>query len=713
MSTGETTHANIPMPACPSKHVRIRSTHSLVSIGTERMIVEFGRASMISKARQQPDKVKMVVNKIGTDGLAATVESVRSKLDQPMTLGYCNVGIVAEAGDTSFKPGMRVLSNGTHAEYVCVGQNLVAEIPESVSSEDASFTPLAAIGLQGIRLINPELGETVAVIGLGLIGLITVQLLLAQGCRVIGFDFDPSRIALAEKFGVRVVKLGDGVDPVRDAMTFSNQHGVDAVVITASTKSSDPVSQAARMCRKRGRIVLVGVTGLELDRAEFYEKELSFQVSCSYGPGRYDRAYEELGQDYPYAFVRWTEKRNFEAVLELMAQGKLDMQPLISNRISFDDAAAVYGDLLTDGKSLGIIIQYSLPADTDQCESSTVVELPAAQRKKRPDGNSLGVIGAGNYASRVLIPGLVNAGADLHTLVSEGGVNARHYGEKFKFARASTDNADVLNNPELSAVVIATRHDTHAELVTSALHAGKSVFVEKPLALTSAELDQIEAAYKQQMPGHDAILMVGFNRRFAPMVKQMRTLLEAVRQPKCMTMTVNAGAIPANSWVQSRSIGGGRIIGEACHFVDLLRFLAGVPIVQVKAIGMADNPSMEVTSDNVSIVLGFADGSVGNINYFANGGSQFPKERLEVFAGDGVLQLDNFRKLEGYGWGDFKKVKNLRQDKGQDACIKAFVDAITSDGPAPIPYDELIEVSRYVLEIDRLLSLPQSEAIDR
>jgi len=710
LKTGATALTEVPSPGVVSGAVAVRTSASLVSAGTERMLVEFGRGGLLSKVRQQPDKVRQVLEKARADGLFATLGAVRSKLDQPLPLGYCNVGRVMAlgAGVDGFEVGDRVVSNGKHAEVVVVPRNLCARIPDSVDDESAAFTVLAAIGLQGVRLAAPTLGETVVVTGLGLIGLISVQLLRANGCRVLGIDMNPTRLALARQFGAEVVDLSRGEDPLAAAEAFSRGRGVDAVLLTASTASSEPVSQAAQMCRKRGRIVLVGVTGLELSRADFYEKELSFQVSCSYGPGRYDADYEEKGHDYPVGFVRWTEQRNFEAALDLMASGSLDLRPLISHRFDIDDAAKAYDLLASNEPSLGILIRYPAGQGDEVPErlDSRVVRLadgrPSAQpARAAPAEQALAVIGAGNYAGRVLIPGLRKAGATVRTVVSGSGVTAVHHGRRAEAEFAATDAQAAIDDPAVKAVVVATRHDSHARYVLAALRAGRHVFVEKPLCLTLDELAEIESQLDAS-PGLS--LMVGFNRRFAPQVQKVKELLTGVAEPKSLVMTVNAGAIPPDHWTQDPEAGGGRIVGEGCHFVDLLRHLAGAPIVRHSAVALGRHPSPAVRSDKATLTLEFADGSVGTIHYLANGHKGFPKERLEVFCAGRVLQLDNFRKLRGWGWPGFSKMNLWRQDKGVAQCLKGFVRAVQSGGAAPIPIDEIVEVSRVSIELEASLS---------
>ena len=701
MKKGSTIIAEAPAPQPSENTLIINTTVSLISAGTERMLVEFGKASFIEKARQQPDKVKLVLEKVSTDGLLTTVDAVKSKLAQPLPLGYCNVGVIAEVSKNTkkFRPGDRVVSNGPHADVVKVSQNLCARIPDSVDDEDASFVVVASIGLQGIRLAEPTLGELFVVTGVGLIGLLTVQLLRSQGCRVLAIDFDENKLKLARQFGAETCNPGAGEDPVATGKAFSQGKGVDAVIITASTKSSDPITQAARMSRKRGRIILVGVTGLELNRADFYEKELSFQVSCSYGPGRYDPVYEDRGQDYPLPFVRWTEQRNFEAVLDLMASGRLDVKPLISHRFVFEQAPEAYAKLTEDKNSLGILLDY-----TSAVSSRTVRKVHLRTNhsfnKAKP---IMGFVGAGNYASRVLIPAFKAAGAQFHTLTTAGGINSVIHGEKAGFIDASTDTLEMLSNPDINTVAIVTRHNSHARFVARALQSGKHVFVEKPLAIDMADLDLVESAYKEAIEaGKGVQVIVGFNRRFSPQVQKMKELLNSVKEPKSFIMTMNAGAIPEDHWTQDVNVGGGRIIGEACHFIDLMRFLAGSEIISVQARRMGDAPGVLITEDKASITLGFADGSFGTILYFANGSSSFPKERVEVFAAGGVLQLDNFRKLRGFAWPGFNKMNLWKQDKGQNACAAAFLKGVQVGVPA-IPSEEIFEVAKVSIEAAEIL----------
>lgn len=679
LKSGATSLAETPWPRAPRNGLVIVTRRTLVSAGTERMLVEFGKAGFIRKARSQPDKVRQVLAKMKTDGVLSTLEAVRAKLDEPLQLGYSNVGMVVEVGPgaTGFSVGDRVVSNSPHAEVVTASRTTATLIPDAVGDDAASFAVVGAIGLQGMRLANPTLGETVAVYGLGLIGLMTVQLLVANGCRVIGFDVDPGKCALARSFGAEAVDVSQGADPVAAAMSASRGRGVDAVIITAAAPGSEIVHNAALMSRKRGRIVLTGVVGLDLVRDDFYRKELSFQVSAAYGAGRYDPDYE-AGQDYPVGHVRWTQQRNIEAVLDMMAAGRIDTQSLVSHRFAFDEAADAYALLTSGAPSLGILLDYPEPAAAPE-RSIRIGDAP------RP--GSVAVAGAGNYASRVLIPAFKAAGAEISLLVSNGAPAAARAAKRFGIAEVSTDKAR-LRDEGIGTIVVATRHDSHADLVVDALAAGKNVFVEKPLCLTLEELERIEAAHS----AGSGVLTVGFNRRLAPMVVRLKRALDQVAAPKAMVMIVNAGAIPNEHWLQDDVAGGGRIVGEACHFIDLMRHLAGAPISAVEV--MRVDEAGDRPDDKAAISLKFADGSIGTVHYLANGHKSVAKERLEVFAGGRIYQLDNYRRLTAHGDPKLSTMRSLKVDKGQDALVAAFLKAVAGNGPAPIPADELFEVSR-------------------
>lgn len=694
LNGGATIVADVPAPLSRPGHLRISTSTTLVSSGTERMLADFARKSLASKALDQPQRVGEVLQKVRSDGLLPTVDAVRTKLEQQTPLGYCNVGTVVEAGlgAEGFAKGDRVVSNGRHAEVVVVPWTLCARVPDVVSDESAAFTVLGAIALQSIRLAAPTLGEAFVVTGLGIIGLLAVQMLRANGCRVLGIDMSSDRVELARAFGAETVDLSRGEDPLAKAELFSRGRGVDGVLLTLDSKSDDPVAQAAKMCRKRGRIVLTGVTGLSLDRNDFYEKELTFQVSCSYGPGRYDPAYEEKGIDYPYGFVRWTEQRNFEAILDLMTAGTIDTRPLITHRFDIDAAADAYNLLTSKEKALGILLQY--PARSNERLASTVA-LPTSNRNTAPGRAAVGFIGAGGYGGRILVDAFEKTDATLHTLSTSMGVSAAHHGRRAGFRFASTDADALFHNKEIDTVCIATRHDSHTSFVLKGIAAGKNIFVEKPLCLTLNELSEIETALGTAASA--PLLMVGFNRRFAPLVVEAKALTDTVEGPKVMIMTVNAGAIAASHWVQEPGVGGGRIIGEGCHFIDLLRYFAGHPITSFQ-VAKATIPGAAPLADTVSITLNFADGSLGLVHYLSNGNKDFPKERLEIFCSGRILALDNYRSLTGYGWPRFSSSRAWRADKGQGACVAAFVNAIKTGSPSPIPPSEIFEVSRVTIE---------------
>jgi predicted dehydrogenase/threonine dehydrogenase-like Zn-dependent dehydrogenase len=676
--TGETILEDIPVPQISKGNVLIKTTCSLVSAGTERMLVEFGKSNLIQKARQQPDKVKQVLTKIKSEGLLPTLEAVFNKLEQPLPLGYCNVGKVIAVGEgvTEFKIGDRVASNGQHAEYVLVPQNLVAAIPENVSEEEAAFTVIGSIGLQGIRLCNPTFGETIVVTGLGLIGLITAELLIANGCKVIGIDVDPGKIALAEQKGIICINPKQNADVVQFVKGKTNGIGADGVIITASAKGDEIIAQAAQMSRKRGRIILVGVIGLNLSRADFYEKELSFQVSCSYGPGRYDDAYEKYGKDYPLAYVRWTEKRNFEAILTAIASGRLDVRSFISERVQLSDYKKIYNNL-GEKKSIASLLIYP-----ETSEKQSVIHLSSAQFKKQKGG--IGIIGAGNFTAMTMLPALKKVNANLVSIASAGGVTGTALAKKYGIAKSTTDYKEVINDNDIDLVIVATRHNLHASISTEALKSKKHVFVEKPLALNAEQLCEIENAYEGS-----TTLTVGFNRRFSPHAQKIQQL--AAGNEVNVIATMNAGFIPSNSWVHDLNAGGGRIIGEACHYIDLISFITGSEVTEVCMNAMGVHPSEN--TDNASILLRYKNGSTGVINYFSNGSKAYSKERVEVYFGEKTIVLDNFKTTTGYGFKNFSSLKT-KMDKGHAAQFKLLKDRLENGGPSLISFNELINTTK-------------------
>lgn len=691
LKSGDTLLEEVPVPRVGSGKVLIKSYRSLVSLGTEKMLINFGQANLLNKARAQPEKVKQVLDKMKTDGVVPTIETVFRKLNTPIPLGYSQAGVVVETGEnvTEFKPGDRVISNGHHAEFVTVPKNLVAKIPNAVSFEEASFAVVGSIGLQGIRLIKPSLGETVAVIGLGLIGLITCQLLKANGCRVVGFDLDQKKIKLAESLGIIAIN-SNKQDPVRYMEEVTDQVGTDAVIITAGTQSNTVIKQAANMSRKRGRIVLVGVIGLDIDRSDFYDKELKFQVSCSYGPGRYDVNYEERGVDYPLPYVRWTEKRNFEAVLEAIRNGSLDVKSLITEKVKLEDFMNIYGDM-EGGDSIASILEYSVKDTVEGTNSAKKINrtVTVPNSKYKGGKGAMAIVGAGNFTQAMILPSLKKAGAELKYIVSSGGLSSTTLAKKYGVSKSTTDLDGVLSDEDVDGIIISTRHDLHAGMTIRALKAGKQVFVEKPLALKPEELDEIISAVEET----GNTVTVGFNRRFSPHSKKMKSYLGERPGPMNVIATMNAGHIPPDIWVHDPEVGGGRIVGEACHYIDLITYLTGSKVVEVSMQALGADP--KVNTDNASIHLKYENGSLGVINYFANGNKSYSKERVEVYYRGKNLILDNFRRLDGYGYGRGfgSKLLKTKQDKGHRKQFELLTRHWKEGGESLIPFDEIVNTT--------------------
>ncbi|NQV77619.1 MAG: Gfo/Idh/MocA family oxidoreductase [Lutibacter sp.] len=685
LRTGKTILEELPVPVVKYGHVLIKTHRSLISLGTEKMLVEFGKSSLIKKARSQPEKVKQVLDKIKTEGLLPTLEAVFKKLDEPLPLGYCNSGEIIAIGEgvTGFSIGDRVASNGPHAEIVSVPKMLVVPIPNNVSYEEACFTVIGSIGLQGIRLVNPVFGETIVVIGLGLIGLITAEMLVASGCNVIGFDFDVVKVELAKKRGVDAYSAKN-IDSVKLVEKLTNSNGADAVIITASTSSNDVISQAANMSRKKGRIVLVGVVGLNINRADFFKKELSFQVSCSYGPGRYDESYENSGIDYPFGYVRWTERRNFEAILVAIEKGQLHVKDLITNSLPLSEYQKIYENLSTSG--IASILEY----DNQSLDiNSKIIQTKVRKNNSEIAKGVISIIGAGNFTKMVLLPSLKGAGVFLKYITSAGGLNAKTLAKKYGIEFSTTEYNSVLSDKEVDTVFITTRHNLHAKLVCEALDHDKHVFVEKPLALNLDELKDITEKYEAIV--NNRIIHVGFNRRFSPHSQKVKQLLASVSSEINMIATINAGYIPQDVWVHDMKIGGGRIIGEACHFIDLMTFFSGSLVESVCMSALGNHPSDN--SDNAIIMLKFKNGSQGVINYFSNGSKECSKERLEIFSQQKTIVIDNFRRTDGYGYKGFSSMRT-KLNKGHSNQFKQFISAIKNGSGQLIPMEELSNTAK-------------------
>ena len=698
LSSGETAIFESPIPQVNSNSILINSKCSLISAGTERSLIEFSKASYIQKARQQPDKVRQVLDKVRTDGLVPTIEAVKAKISEPMALGYSLVGEVDRIGQlvTSFSPGDRVVCVAPHADMARVTSNMAAKIPDRVKNHAAAFSVVGSVALQGIRLASPQIGEFFVVNGVGLIGQLAAQILLANGCKVLALDYDQEKLEKLRPFGAFVFNLANDDGAEKLSNILSNGHGADGVLVCAATKSSDPMNLAARLCRPKGRVVQVGVTGLDLVRSEFYEKEISVAVSSSFGAGRYDENYTEGSADYPISHARWTVGRNLSAFLDLLDNEKIVVDYLCTGKFDFEDVSKAYGALEEDPQAMGIIIDYQSPPEERKVQKVLLQGTP----HRDPAGQAIvGMFGAGNYASRVLAPAFKSQGARLHTIVSSGGDSAAVVGRRSGFDVASSDSRDILACEAINTVAIATRHDSHVELCLEALYNGKSVYLEKPLAIDDEGLKRVKDFFIE--PGRQELLMVGFNRRFSPQAARAKALLKDRAEPLSLIITVNAGTLPAEHWQHDRKKGGGRIIGEGCHFIDLARFLVGQAISEVFARSAVSSTLPRWGHDKAMIHLLFADGSIATIHYLANGSRIFPKERIDIFSEGRTITINNFRKMQMLGFSGASKFNLLRQDKGHIKAIQSFVRAMATGSPSPIPVEEILEVSEAAIEADR------------
>ncbi|MGE4578792.1 MAG: bi-domain-containing oxidoreductase [Desulfuromonadales bacterium] len=707
--TGALDLSEVPPPAGDESGLLVATTASLVSAGTEKMIVDIAKKSLLGKAKARPDLVKQVVAKMKQEGIKNTLEKVFTKLDTPIPLGYSCAGKVIHVGDkvSGYAIGDRVACGGagyaSHSEINYIPKNLCVKIPDGVDDLDASFVTVGAIALQGVRQAEPTLGERVVVVGLGLIGQLTVQLLKANGCKVLGSDLDPDKLALASKLGADAVCHSGELLAAAEA--FSNGRGVDTVIITASTASNQPITDAGEITRLRGRVVIVGMVGMDIPRNIYYRKELDIRLSMAYGPGRYDVEYEEKGHDYPFSYVRWTEQRNFEAFLELIAEGKVTPKALVTHTFDFADALKAY-DLLEgkiQEKYLGIVLNYP-NADhfLDQAKAATLPKTVALHQTPHParltPHVSYALIGAGNFTKSVILPALAKVGGfEPVALCTATGISAHAVGSKHGFSEITTDAEAVFANDKVNTVLVTTRHNTHADYVIKALQAGKHVFVEKPLCLTETELQEIERVYSSHLTSHAApILAVGFNRRFAPLVGKMKEV--AGTRPMAITYRINAGVIPKDVWIQDGEVGGGRIVGEVCHFVDTCAYLADSLPVSVFASCVRKPDASVPDEDNVSMVITFANGSTAAIQYVAYGNRQLPKESIELFVGNTAMHLNDFRELTIYRGSKKERLKSANQDKGFQAEFTAFRDGVRS-GIAPIPFESLAATTRTTFAI--------------
>jgi predicted dehydrogenase/threonine dehydrogenase-like Zn-dependent dehydrogenase len=693
IKTGEPQVNDVPIPHPVEGTALVHTAVSLVSAGTERMVVEFAKQGLLGKAQSRPDLMRELLNKARREGLLTTYEAAMNKLDQPMALGYSSSGTIVEIGSglEGFRADERVACAGgghaVHAEYAVIPKNLMVAIPDSVDFEQAAFTTVGAIAMQGFRLADVQVGSRVAVIGLGLLGLITTGIAAAAGCQVLGIDLKPERVALAKSMGAQNAAIRDEASEA--ASVFSQGRGVDAVLICADTTSNDPVELAGEIARDRAKVVAVGAVGLEIPRNIYYPKELEVLVSRSYGPGRYDPEFEEQGIDYPIEYVRWTETRNMEAFLDLLAAKKLDVSPLISHRIPIEEGQKAYELITSKEPYLGILLTYG---DNPLPKDNRVSNKKAPPVRVVPgEILALGVLGAGNYALSTFLPTITKVGGIAPVgIVSASGVSASHAAQRYGFGFAASDPDVLIDDPAINLIAVLTRHNQHTPQTLQALKAGKHVYCEKPLAINKRQLNQMEKALKK---GNQPLLMLGFNRRFAPLAVQLKGFVDKRQEPLYVHYRVNASLIPPEHWINDPKVGGGRIIGEGCHFIDFLTFLVGANPVEVTTQGLPDNG--KYSEDNVVITFEFPDGSIGVVSYMANGDKSFPKEHLEVFTGGRIAVLHDWRKLELVEKGRRKVIRNiLRQDKGHKDAWRTFLEAVQDDQAPPIPYDQLIGVTR-------------------
>lgn len=713
--SGNLTLAEVPPPALLPAGVCVRTAASLISAGTEKMLIELAQKSLLGKAQARPDLVRQVLAKAQKEGWKNTFQNVISKMERPLPLGYSATGIVETSGSEvpHLKTGDRVAIAGAgyanHAEINYVPKNLVALMPEEVTYEEAAYTTVASIALQGVRLAKPELGEIVAVNGLGLIGLIAIQLLKANGCQVIGLDLTASKVALGRRLGMDEGIVLQDSDPLQMIDRFTKGRGVDQTLIAAATKSNQPMELAGEITRRKGCVVVVGAVGLHIPRTLYYKKELAVKISMSYGPGRYDASYEEGGIDYPYDYVRWTEQRNMEAVLELMAQKRLDVRTLTTHHFPFEKTLDAY-EMIQQNKVpyIGIILDYDL-----EKSHQSILHLKPTLAHQSQAGMGVGFVGAGNYATLHLIPHLKKqTQVHLEGLISATGINAQQKADKFGFAYCSTDFQVLLEDTATDVVFIATRHSTHAAFATRALQAGKHVFVEKPMVVSEAQLEILTNAYQTANHQKPTGLMVGLNRRFAPMVVQLqKTLEEAV--PRQMIYRVNSGPIPTTSWLHEPAEGGGMLIGEMCHFVDLMQFVAQSPPTSVYAHALSLQNHTIANQDNLSLTISYENGSVGTLCYNTIGDKAASKERLEVYSHNTVAILDDFRALEITQKGRRRQEKSANQNKGQENQIQKTMLAFSQEGRAPIPFEELVADMQVIFAARQSLASGQAVSLDR
>ncbi|MFX0202005.1 MAG: bi-domain-containing oxidoreductase, partial [Candidatus Hodarchaeota archaeon] len=685
--TGKVSLKNIPDPKVKPGCLLVRNAYSVVSIGTERMKVDIGKKSLVGKARERPEQVKQLIEHAKKTGLLDTYKKAINRIDRLTPLGYSSAGIVEEVGEgvTGFKAGDRVACGGSgHAEYIIVPKNLCALVPESVSLEAAAFTTLGAIALHSVRQSEATVGDNIAVIGLGLVGQIVVQVLNVAGCGIVGIDIDDMKLKVAKEGGVDLVVNRDDKGLIRRIFDFSNGFGVDAVIVTASTQTNDPIELAPKILRDRGKVIMVGISKMDIPWKSYYEKEIDIQLSRSYGPGRYDPVYEEKGMDYPVGYVRWTQRRNMIAFLELLSKDRIDLKKITTHRFDFREAEKLYENLYKNklNNFLGGLFQYQ------ENEPAPKIEIAKKREKWRDETHriTIGMIGAGNFTRNTILPIIKKMNfLNLRGIATETGISARDIQEKIGFDYSSANAKEIIEDVKIDTVIIATRHDTHSKLVAEALRKNKNVFVEKPLAVSSIQLQEVTKCHSSSK----GILMVGFNRRFSSLVQEIKNAFANKRSPIAVNYRINAGIIPAEHWYQDLEKGGGRIIGEGCHFVDLIQFITGEKPIRVYAESLSTGNKLLANDDTVNLTIKLSGGSIATINYIACGDASYPKERIEVLGENSVAVLDDFKILELVKDGRKKNIKCRSQDKGHEAEFRTFFNAILGNAAAPISFEEI------------------------
>lgn len=684
LSNGNTYLAESEIPLPSERELLIQNFYSLVSPGTEKMLTEFGNKSWIAKIRDHPDRFAKIMEKVRSEGLVSTYHKVRTKLEQPIPLGYSSAGVVISVGSKvrNFKIGDRVISNGAHAEFVSVNENLVCAIPAGLDFKTASFGVLASVGLHGVRLMAPAISEKIVVIGLGLIGMITAQILMNSACEVIALDIDERKVERARNLHINAIHVNNEQQTLNEILTWTSQMGADGILITASSRSDDIIHQAAQMCRKRGKIVLIGSVGLHLKRDDFYKKEISFQVSCSYGPGRYDDHYEKESLDYPYAYVRWTENRNFESILSLMASEKIRVDSLIDGVFPIEEFESVY-QKINSSDGLAYLFEYAHPVQT----SKSILQRSdhAVQNFSK---NGLGLIGSGSYLSSILLPIIKKSSAQIEAISSRNSSQVTHLVSKFNISRQLADPEALISDPAVGSVIIANKHQDHAALVVKGLQADKHIFVEKPLALDLDALEEIKSSWLKSKGS----LLVGFNRRFSGICREIKKQLSNSRSPVQIVGTMNAGHLPPDHWIQDPEVGGGRILGEACHYFDLFVYLTGSLISEVY---MNSMQPFDKFKDHASINLNFVNGSAATIHYFSNGSVQYPKERIEIYQAGKTCVIHNFKSIQNFGFNALNSSRTI--DKGQTEMLRTWFHFTENGGEDPITFEEMYNVTKAVL----------------